>query len=153
MRKPCQEVCPQQGDGVCPIAFWDTPLLADISLPEMATGVDGTHPSGMHSSYRPQQSWGKVIFSEACVKNSVYRGVVPGLGGCLVPGACLVWGCLVLGGAWSWGIPRPTTKGEIEEGSGLGPQPRGKLRRIWSRPTTKGEIEGDLVQAHTQGGS
>ena len=28
--------------------------------------------------YRPQRSWGKVIFSEACVKNSVHRG-----GGCL----------------------------------------------------------------------
>ena len=24
--------------------------------------------------YRPQRSWGKVIFSEACVKNSVHRG-------------------------------------------------------------------------------
>ena len=24
--------------------------------------------------YCPQQSWGKVIFSEACVKNSVNRG-------------------------------------------------------------------------------
>ena len=27
--------------------------------------------------YRPQQSWGKVIFSEACVKNSVHRGGLP----------------------------------------------------------------------------
>ena len=26
--------------------------------------------------YRPQRSWGKVIFSEACVKNSVHRGGV-----------------------------------------------------------------------------
>ena len=24
-------------------------------------------------NYRPQRSWGKVIFSEACVKNSVHR--------------------------------------------------------------------------------
>ena len=24
--------------------------------------------------YRPQRSWGKVIFSEACVKNSVHGG-------------------------------------------------------------------------------
>ena len=55
--------------------------------------------------------WGKVIFSEACVKNSVHRG-----------------GCLVLGE----GVPGP---------GGV------------SRPTTKGEVEGDLVQAHTQGGS
>ena len=40
-----------------------------------------------------------------------------------------------------------------------GPHPKGKFRGIylargiWSRPTTKGEIEGDLVQAHSQGGS
>ena len=26
--------------------------------------------------YRPQRSWGKVIFSEACVKNSVHGGHV-----------------------------------------------------------------------------
>ena len=28
--------------------------------------------------YRPQRSWAKVIFSEACVKNSVHRGRVSG---------------------------------------------------------------------------
>ena len=32
--------------------------------------------------YRPQRSWGKVIFSEACVKNSVHR----------------------VGRAWQWGM-------------------------------------------------
>ena len=47
--------------------------------------------------------WGKVIFSEACVKNSVYRGVgawsggvpgrgVPGPRGVLGPRGCLVLG-------------------------------------------------------------
>ena len=30
--------------------------------------------------YRPQRGWGKVIFSEACVKNSVYRRVGGGAG-------------------------------------------------------------------------
>ena len=25
-------------------------------------------------NYYPQRSWGKVIFSEVCVKNSVHRG-------------------------------------------------------------------------------
>ena len=29
------------------------------------------HSSGMHYCYYPQRSWDKVIFSEACVKNSV----------------------------------------------------------------------------------
>ena len=48
-------------------------------------------------------------------------------------------------------VPRPTTKGKIEGGSGPDPQPRGKLRRIWSRHTTKGEIEG-LLTATAAGG-
>ena len=35
--------------------------------------------NGAHGIYyRPQRSWGKVIFSIACVKNSVHRGGVPG---------------------------------------------------------------------------
>ena len=65
--------------------------------------------------------------------------------------------CLVVGGAWSWGGIWSWGWGG---GSGpsmpyrfLGPHPRGKLRGVWSRPTSKGEVEGDLVQAHTQGGS
>ena len=37
-------------------------------------------------------------------------------------------------------------------GGSPGPYTKGKLRGIWSRPTAKGEVEGDLVQAHTQGG-
>ena len=31
-----------------------------------------THPTEMLSCYCPQRSWGKVIFSEVCVKNSVH---------------------------------------------------------------------------------
>ena len=45
--------------------------------------------------YRSQRSWGKVIFSEACVNNSVHRG---GMHGC-TRGACVVlfgWACVVL---------------------------------------------------------
>ena len=33
------------------------------------------------------------------------------------------------------------------------PTPKAKLRGIWSRPIAKGEVEGDLFQAHSQGGS
>ena len=62
----------------------------------------------------------------------------------------LVRGCLVsgVGGAWPWGVPGSR---EVPDGRGAGPG--GYL--VWgiSRPTTKGEVEGDLVQAHTQGGS
>ena len=50
--------------------------------------------------------WGKVIFSEACVKNSVRGGGGAWSGGCLVPGvpgrggggACSRGRCLLLGG-------------------------------------------------------
>ena len=50
--------------------------------------------------YRPQRSWGKVIFSEACVSNSVHRGAcVVAQGACMVlfGGACMV---LFRGCAW-----------------------------------------------------
>ena len=57
--------------------------------------------------YRPQRSWGKVIFSEACVKNSVYRegghawqGVVHGRGACMAGGACMVGACMAGGHVW-----------------------------------------------------
>ena len=53
----------------------------------------------MSNFYRPQRSWAKVIFSEACVKNSVHRGVGwVGVG--LVLGGVKFWeGCLkFLGG-------------------------------------------------------
>ena len=50
--------------------------------------------------------WGKVIFSEACVKNSVHSGGSgPGGGRCLVRRESGPGGCLVPGGVWSWGVP------------------------------------------------
>ena len=109
----------------------------------------------MITYYRPQRSWGKVIFSEVCVKNSVHRsGVVS---------------------QHALQVSRPTPRGEVE-GSGLGgvsrPTPRGKLRGLaWrvSRPTPRGKLRGQAwgvsrptpgespgphwgcLQAHTQG--
>ena len=48
---------------------WASPVLPETSL---------RSASDKYNSYRPQRSWGKVIFSEACVKNSVHRvGVCP----------------------------------------------------------------------------
>ena len=44
---------------------------------------------GFKYLYRPQRSWGKVIFSEACVNNSVHRG--GGGSAWLLPGG--VHGC------------------------------------------------------------
>ena len=58
--------------------------------------------------------WDKVIFSEACVKNSVHKG----------------WGCAWSGGgAWSREVPGPRG---LPGPNGV-PGPRGV-----SRPTTKG---------------
>ena len=78
--------------------------------------------------------WGKVIFSEVCVKNSVHRGSAWSLG---VPG--------------SGGVPGLWGSGPSMPCRFPGPHPRRKFRGIWSRPTSKGEVEGDLVQSHSQG--
>ena len=70
-------------------------LVAYLVTAHLCNLAVSTHPTGMLSCYRPQRSWGKVIFSEACVNNSVHRGA------CVVaPGGC-VW--LLWGGRGSWG--------------------------------------------------
>ena len=56
--------------------------------------------------YRPQRSFGKVIFSQASVILSTGWGACSGgggsaPGGCLLRGVCLVGGS-ALGGAWPW---------------------------------------------------
>ena len=72
-----------------------------------------TEKNQFADNYRPQRSWGKVIFSEACVKNSRWGGVtmrargnVCGGGGHAwwgyVAGGCAWWGACVAGGVW-WG--------------------------------------------------
>ena len=94
----------------------------------------------MRYIYHPQQSWGKVIFSEACVKNSVNRG------GCLGPGrgggvGNLAGGCLL------------RARGEVGgSGGGLGPEPGGRFGL--SRPILVEGCPGPHlggVQAHTWG--
>ena len=50
-----------------------------------------------------QRSWGKVIFSEACVNNSVHGG-----GACIAGGVCMAGGMHGRGHAWqgaciAWG--------------------------------------------------
>ena len=125
--------------------------------------------------YRPQRSWAKVMFLQACV--ILFTG-----GGCIP--ACIAGGnpaCLAAGLQWGGVYPsmhcrrypsmpcsrspvggvcipaciqvQAHTQGGNGGGSGPGPHPRGKLRGIRSRPTPKGEIEGDQVQVHTQGGN
>ena len=64
---------------------------------------DGMHPAVMLSCYRPQQSWGKVMFLHMCV--ILFTGGVSGPAGvCLFLRGC-AWS---QGGAWSWGgVPGP----------------------------------------------
>ena len=50
--------------------------------------------------YRPQRSWGKVIFSQASVILSTGSGL---RGVCLVPRVWSWWGVPALGGVWSRG--------------------------------------------------
>ena len=56
-------------------------VLAHLTFLGSATRITAFDSSMFH--YRPQRSWGKVIFSEACVKNSVHGGVyvAGGVGG------------------------------------------------------------------------
>ena len=42
---------------------------------EAATAADGTHPTGMHSCYRPQRTCDKVMF--------LHESVILSTGGCL----------------------------------------------------------------------
>ena len=93
--------------------------------------------------------WGKVIFSEVCVKNSVHGG--KGVSN----NALQVVSQHALQQVSGGGIPaclsgfQAHTQGGSLGGSGWGspgPHPGGKLRGIWSRPTPKGEVEGDLAR-------
>ena len=81
--------------------------------------------------YRPQRSWGKVIFSEACVKNCVHKGGWYPSMPCRSPG----WHPRGGWGVWPGGSPGPH----------LGV----------SRPTpggSPGPHLGGVLQAHTPGG-
>ena len=91
-----------------------------------------------------KRSCGKVIFSEACVKNSVHRGG-GGIPACIAGGipACLV-------GLWGGGISKCLAglQAHIQGGSS-GVWPRGV-----SRPTSRGgglQVHTGGLQAHTRG--
>ena len=99
--------------------------------------------------YRPQRSWGKVMFLHVSVILFM-RGGIPAY-----PAACLQWGVV---SQHALQVSRPTPRGEVE-GSGLvvsRPTPRGLQAHTWgvSRPNPGGSpgphLEG--LQAHTWGG-
>ena len=105
--------------------------------------------------YRPQRSWGKVIFHRrlwfcsrkggggipACIAGGIPASLASGLGGVVSQHALQVSRPTPRGevrGIWPGGVSRPTPKGEVE----------GDLAGGVSRPTPKGEVGGS-----GQGGS
>ena len=74
------------GHGVILIAYWGYDVSTSGRLPPNDLDISAISCFYViFHFYRPQRSWAKVIFSEACVKNSVHRGRVY-----LVPGVHLV---------------------------------------------------------------
>ena len=118
-RSVCQEFCPQGGcawGGVW-VCVWESFFLPPtmkfgarlyfqkrvsriLSTVGVCMGVCVWVCVGKFLFTTHNEVWGKVIFSEACVKNSVHRGVC--MGGCVgvcVRG-CMVGGCVAGGHAW-----------------------------------------------------
>ena len=108
--------------------------------------------------YRPQRSWGKVMFLHVSVILFTGGGTVSQHALQVVSPHALQqvskgWGVV---SQHALHISRPTPRGEVEGdlagggGESPGPHPRGKLREIWpggvSRPTPKGGVEGDLAR-------
>ena len=98
--------------------------------------------------YRPQRSWGKVILSEACVKNSVHKGGrwYPSMPCRSSPGPHPGWR---LKGSGLGGSPGPHPGGKLRGlawGVSPGPHPGGEMRGLdggVSRPTP-----GECVSQH-----
>ena len=92
---------------VVPVLLFCIVLSELLEQPKQLKECSPETVLGIFSDQLPpaNEVWGKVIFSEASVKNSVHRGVGGGVwsGGCLLGGGVgLVWG------VWSWGcVPGP----------------------------------------------
>ena len=111
-------------------------MFSQVSVCPEGRGVPGRrdgHCSGRYASYwnaflllpPANEVWGKVIFSVACVKNSVHSG-----GG-------VSHHALQVVSQQAWGVSRPSSRSEVE-GSGWGGSP--------------GPHPGENLQAHTGGG-
>ena len=95
--------------------------------------------------------WGKVIFSQACVKNSVHRGGAWFRGGYLLPGG-VAWSqerCLVWGGAWSqggawWRPPGTATAAGDTHPTGM------HSCSIWFHPYTEKNVNSSLSAFRSQ---
>ena len=101
---------------------------------EMATVAGGTHPTGMHTCYRPQTKFAKVMFLQV--------PVCPKCGGGGYPNMHCRWYPSM---PCSRGIFRPTSRGKVEDSGQEGfsrPTPGGLQAHTWgvSRPTSKGGV-------------
>ena len=124
-----------RGMGVC---IWGTVCLypggwADPPMRYMGYGqqAGSTHPTEMHSCYRPQRSWGKVIFSQVSVILLTGVGCYPA---CIAGGipACLAAG---LRGGGVGAIPAciaGVSQHALQQGSGGGSALRGLF---WGGPS------------------
>ena len=81
-----------------PTKLWEGNVFTGVCH-SVHRGWGNTYSAGIHTCYCPQRSWGKVIFSEACVKNSVHGG-----GACMTRGGmCGRGACMA--GRHAWQIP------------------------------------------------
>ena len=73
---PLADTPPGQTHSLLPSACWDTPTLPPQCMLGYGQQAGSTHTSHWNAFLLPPANkvWGKVIFSEACVKNSVHRG-------------------------------------------------------------------------------
>ena len=90
--------------------------------------------------YRSQRSWGKVIFSEACVKNSAHRGGMRGRGVVHGGGAYIVGGMHGRGHAWQGGM---CGGGHTWQGGGM----HGRGGRAW-----QGGVRGRYYEIRSMSG-
>ena len=100
---------------VVPVLLFCIVLSELLEQPKQLKECSPETVLGIFSDQLPpaNEVWGKVIFSEASVKNSVHRGGggpqgESGLGGCLALGGACSGGVGLVWGVWSWGcVPGP----------------------------------------------
>ena len=119
-------------------ACWDTHTPCPVHAGIQSTSRQYASHWNAFLILPANKDWGKVIFSEACVKNSVQGGAIPACIAGDIPACLAGFQAHTQGGSLGGsgqGVSRPTPKGEVE----------GVLARGVTRPTPKGGVEGDLA--------
>ena len=123
---------------VVPVLLFCIVLSELLEQPKQLKECSPETVLGIFSDQLPpaNEVWGKVIFSEASVKNSVHRGVggESGPGGCLLPGGCLALGGACSGG-WVWSGGSGPGGVCLVPGGGAGGDPRTATAAGGTHPT------------------